>query len=454
MLGVFLEGCLTWTRIQQHHENIQALFFPNGIPQKVRDFFFEQDYWMHQMIIGNPHSNYWKTMNLITTQYDGVIDGYNSRASQQYQFDRNAFHIINANGDLEDIINAVDINARVDWMKMSFKELNLRILKSGRCSAIVKTNGDFSELYSSHSTWFAYSAMNRIYKNYFFDLSSPFIAAKKLSFSSYPGAIVSIDDFYILSSGITMLETTNGIFNNSLYDLVTPKSLLAWHRVSLANRMATTGKEWADIFSQYNSGTYNNQYMLINYNLFTPGSPLPPGLLWVVEQVPGYVVSGDVTNELERGYWPSYNVPYFPFIYNISGYPAIVDKYGPDVSYQLCPRAKIFRRDQGKITDFDSLKNFMRYNNYQKDPFSKNDPNWAICSRGDFNNPPFLGGCIDTKVTKYDLQSKMISHSLNGPTTSSGLPAFSWSKYNNTIHSGLPDLFNFEFVIMDPQWDK
>ncbi len=29
-------------------------------------------------------------------------------------------------------------------------------------------------------------------------------------------------------------------------------------------------------------------------------------------QIPGLVVSGDVTQDLERGYWPSYNVPYFP----------------------------------------------------------------------------------------------------------------------------------------------
>jgi Phospholipase B len=39
---------------------------------------------------------------------------------------------------------------------------------------------------------------------------------------------------------------------------------------------------------------------------------LQAGLLTVVEQVPGLTVSGDETGQLERGYWPSYNVPYFP----------------------------------------------------------------------------------------------------------------------------------------------
>ena len=52
--------------------------------------------------------------------------------------------------------------------------------------------------------------------------------------------------------------------------------------------------------------------MILDLKRFTPGSDLPPGLLWVAEQIPGLVASGDMTEQLARGYWPSYNVPYFP----------------------------------------------------------------------------------------------------------------------------------------------
>ena len=62
------------------------------------------------------------------------------------------------------------------------------------------------------------------------------------------------------------------------------------------------------------------------------------------------------------GYWPSYNVPYFEQVYNASGYPHIVQMSGVDFSYQLAPRAKIFRRDAAKVTDMDSMKHIMRYN--------------------------------------------------------------------------------------------
>ena len=62
------------------------------------------------------------------------------------------------------------------------------------------------------------------------------------------------------------------------------------------------------------------------------------------------------------GYWPSYNVPFYEKIYNMSGYPDFVLHHGLDYSYQLAPRAKIFRREQAKVKDMTSMKAIMRYN--------------------------------------------------------------------------------------------
>ena len=55
-------------------------------------------------------------------------------------------------------------------------------------------------------------------------------------------------------SGLVMLQTTNDVFNTSLLKFVSSNSLLAWHRVRLANLMAHSGKEWSDVYKQYNSG--------------------------------------------------------------------------------------------------------------------------------------------------------------------------------------------------------
>jgi hypothetical protein len=50
--------------------------------------------------------------------------------------------------------------------------------------------------------------------------------------------------------------------------------------------------------------------------------------------------------------------------------PEIVAKYGVDYSYDLCPRANIFRRDQGNVVDMTTFQDIMRYNDYTKDPYS------------------------------------------------------------------------------------
>lgn len=64
----------------------------------------------------------------------------------------------------------------------------------------------------------------------------------------------SLDDFYILSNGLVLLQTTNSVYNKTLLKFVVPESLLAWQRVRVANMMAVGGKDWAEIFSKYNSG--------------------------------------------------------------------------------------------------------------------------------------------------------------------------------------------------------
>lgn len=51
------------------------------------------------------------------------------------------------------------------------------------------------------------------------------------NFSHLAGFLESLDDFYIMDSGLTMVQTTNGILNTTLYESVTSQALLAWQRV-------------------------------------------------------------------------------------------------------------------------------------------------------------------------------------------------------------------------------
>jgi len=256
------------------------------------------------------------------------------------------------------------------------------------------------------------------------------------------------------------METTNGVMNSSLfYEHVTEETVMYWIRVIVANRMASTGEEWTTIFALYNSGTYNNQWMVVDYKLFTPGQPLKPDTLWVAEQIPGYVVAADQTSVvLNSGYWASYNIPFYPFIYDISNYPAYFKKYGDSYSYSKCARAQIFRRDQGMVYDLEDLKTLMRYNEWQTDPLSLKDACRGISARCDLN-PPWAEnslngytafGAIDCKVSNFKLMHVFETEAVSGPTWDSQ-PPFAWTKeWKDVPHYGQPKVFAFDFEQMRP----
>lgn len=449
----YLEGALTQPRIYEMYENLLEYFFPNetAVPDDIQSWFMSQDAWMRSMIGSNPDSTYWQAVNLILSQYDGLVAGY-SKHSNGESLDISAFQLLNGCGDVLDLIPAINETKRTEWHNLTPKEFKRKVSLAGHCSVLIKLTGDYSDLFMGHSAWFTYSSMLRIFKYYNLRFTSSFAASHQIAFSSYPGFLESLDDFYMMDSNLVMLQTTNVIFNQSLYDVVTPNSLLAWHRVRVANLLANSGETWANAVSQYNSGTYNNQYMIVDTKEFTPGQPLGPNVLWVVEQIPGLVESADVSDHLERGYWPSYNVAFFPTIYNLSGYPEMVELYGVDSSYQLAPRAQIFRRDQGNVVDFESYQYIMRYNDYPSDPYARGDPDFAICSRYDFGADAIPAGCIDTKVTNYNRSLSLLAEAVSGPTTQDGVfPPFSWANFPEDPHFGEPEVYDFGFVSMAPK---
>ncbi|KAA0706336.1 Phospholipase B-like 1 [Triplophysa tibetana] len=447
-LAGYLEGFLTAPEIYDHYSNMypQLINSPKAVVA-VKRFMAKQDVWSRRQVKRNRTDPLWVHMGLILAQLDGLQAGVADWAKQQGKKPLSQFNIqfLNAVGDLLDLIPAL-----VPGDESTLNQY--KTPRMGHCSALIKMLPGYENLLFAHSSWYTYAATMRIYKHWDFKLSEPHTATGKLSFSSYPGFLVSLDDFYLLGSGLMMTQTTNNVFNTSLYSYITPASLFAWQRVRLAHVLAHTGEEWGQIFSRFNSGTYNNQYMIVDTSRVSLGSKLEDGALTVVEQIPGLVEFSDQTQTLRRGYWPSYNVPFHRKIYLLSGYEQMWKAYGNDFSYDLCPRAKIFRRDQSSVNNMTSLKHIMRYNDYKNDPYSEGDPCKSICCRNDLReHHASPGGCYDTKVTDLHMAQEFVSEALNGPTTDGGLPVFSWEKFNGTLHQGLPQQYNFSFVSMQPQ---
>jgi len=322
------------------------------------------------------------------------------------------------------------------------------------CSSLVKLSADGQRLFAAHNSWTSFTWMLRVYKHFKLNFEEP----STVSYSSYPGVIPSIDDFFITGHNMVVMETTNEVFNDTLFQYVTPQTVPYWVRIMLATRLAKEGKEWVDLFSQYNSGTYNNQWIIVDNKKFVPGKGVSPGALWIAEQIPGYIESGDQTETLRTtGYWASYNVAYYPYIYNVSGYltESLRSNKSDSLSHSKCPRAQIFARDQGKVSTMADMKDIMRYNQYQSDPLSLGDACNGIAARCDLNvaengkrASPF--GAIDAKITEASLAARQISEAVSGPAWT-WQPPFAWTKRWNSPHHGQPQVYDFDWQTMTPR---
>ncbi|KAK3804159.1 hypothetical protein RRG08_047627 [Elysia crispata] len=456
----YAEGILTAHQINNQMTNFFKIWLSGesavATRKKLREWLQAQDQWTTQKILENVGDTFWRHVNYLIQWERGLYEGYKTAAKKDPSLparDLFEFRLLQASGSVGDLIKVVDRTQRTDWSSLKAGEILASMFDNSRCSALIKLLPGFEEIFIGHSTWFRYESTARIFKNY--DMNLAGTVNRKISFSSYGGNLQSLDDFYLVGGNLAMLQTSNNIFNEKLYDLVKPQSLLTWQRVQAANWLARGGQEWTELFSRHNSGTYNNQYMVLDLRLAQTQRPLVKNTLWVAEEIPGHVESRDLTHVLRSGYFPSYNIPYFENIFNISGYPAIVEKTGNKASYELAPRAKIFRRDQGKVRTLQDMKDLLRYNDYTHEPYSEGNPIFTICARGDLDSKkPSPFGCYDTKVATVAMARQNRADIIGGPTLGSGLQPFSWTgNFSKYSHQGLPETYNFSFISVQPRFD-
>uniref|UniRef100_A0AC34FH14 Phospholipase B-like n=1 Tax=Panagrolaimus sp. ES5 TaxID=591445 RepID=A0AC34FH14_9BILA len=267
------------------------------------------------------------------------------------------------------------------------------------------------------------------------------------------------------------METTIAVWNETLFENAKPENQVhAWLRAIAANQLARTAREWCEIFYRYNSGTYNNQWIILDYKNFQPYKPLPDyDLLFVLEQMPGLIEYEDVSKSLkENTYFATYNIPILPKIFKLSGYDKMEESYDW-FSRTNSARAKIFKRDHSKVVNLETLQTLMRYNNFTRDTLSRcncTPPYTAqatISARGDLNDPngtyPLWRmsygnhGALDYKGNNYQLFKRLEFRALSSPPYEN-VPPFQWSKFalaNKVKHVGHPDLWKFDCI--ETKWE-
>ena len=432
--------------------------------ENVKNFIVANYQFIKRMVDANFDINsYWYQVGLVLYQIKGLEDGYFGKKD-----------VVSRD------IDPLNLFWLYYWQQADIYEVQQKygvadeVLGAGSCSAMVKNMGE--DLITAHVTWDEFSNMLRIIKKATLPFSKSRYSNEKIASdtileSSYPGLIHSVDDYYVTSQHMVVQETTNDVMNSSLLVNVVPETVPYFIRVTVANRLSSSGQEWVDTFSKYNSGTYCNQWMIVDHKQFVPNQPIREGTLWVLEQMPGFIVAKDMSSTLSSGInsWTSYNAPYFQKTVQWDNVTAQINEYGNFFSHDDCPRAKMFQRDIHKAVDVNTTVNLMRYNDFQNDPYAKcnctplgySGEN-GISARCDLN--PIDGtykiaaegarchGATDLKVTSTEMVKNMQMLAISGPTFEQQ-PVFDWSMQANTAcknsrHEGHPIRFNFLPVLV------
>lgn len=340
-------------------------------------------------------------------------------------------------------------------------------LLPGRCSALIKYFND--NIIIGHTSWFWYETMIRIQKKYRFhfrarhDQDSPRVEGGSIIMTSYPACIYSLDEFYLISeTGLLVLETTLDLHNTTTMKLCKPTSVPTWIRAMVANRLSDSGKRWIENFSQENSGTYNNQYMIVDYHKFKrSGKKLKKDVFWILEQMPGKFISKDMTSHLNNTtFFPSFNIPYFEEMSILNGEKSY-DEFTDFYQYDRNPRRLIFNRDHHGVRSVRDMMKMMRYNDYKNDELSVCSqcqppgpvPTFAIAARGDLNNlwiyPIYIFegpiGATDAKAIDMELFNDEKMTIINGPA-SARVPMFEWSSTEQNRPRGHPNAYAYPIV--------
>ena len=425
----YIEGILTYKRIYYSYINLNHYkYYKNDskMYNNTYEFFRENlNFMKYNSLKNKDNDSYWNEVYNLYKQMIGLYEGYNLMANDEEKIDLISFQNIISLGDIDEIEYWKNISNRPNYKNMTLEQIKKYTLLHNHCTSLIKILPDFSDIFFGHNTWTGYNKLIRIFKEYkFIPNPNHDFPGKIILMSSYPGAINSQDDFYITSADLYITETTNNVFNETLFDFLNPNTLMCWIRTMVANRLSNSGKEWVNTFKKYNSGTYNNQFQILDMKKIDLNNQKveDSDVLWIIEQLPNYTEEHDVTQILKYGYWPSYNVPYSKYIFEYSGYKEYIEKF-PELfniyDYNNCGRAKIIRRDNYKIKDIESFQTFLRYNDFKNDNFSDGDACNSIACRSDLYEDKNIEcfGATDAKFTSLkNFKENGYIYIISGPT--------------------------------------
>jgi len=467
---------------------------------KINIIFINIKFFLESNNLNEKHlsedDKYYLTMNYVVSQLDGLFKGQLEGALKYGKTPltkEQIYHIV-MQADLNDLFPAFNAghiafspdnynnNSSNDLINKNKNELDF--LRK-ECTGFIKIDKKTNNLISSHNTHNIYSLMNRIFKYYDFNVKLNNKRINSYRFSSRPADLNSKDDYYTLSNNMVVMETSLEIYDYSIYKNLKIETVPKWIRINIANKLADNNLEWIDLFFKHNSGTHNNQWLIVDYkkfenyiqnqekfdsentfiteiqnkiisldlnskeffknelnlnndkNLTLSKNIKNLGIVHLVEQIPVLEKSyfKDFSEELIRdGYVASYNAPFFDEVIELAGY----KKYNKK-DYFTANRYFLFKKFSDSIKTIEDVKTLIRYHD-------ENEMCDTIAPRCDiFGNNPF--GAVDAKITDSNLLKEMKSQIVYGPPHIKGVSEpFNFTKFNDYSHLGIPEYFDFDWI--------
>mmetsp|Transcript_57612 Transcript_57612/g.122525 ORF Transcript_57612/g.122525 Transcript_57612/m.122525 type:complete len:657 (-) Transcript_57612:52-2022(-) len=508
----FIEGVLTCVRLSEFNANVRLLLEKRkrnealmNVRRRLRNemAYVKSKIGLDGMRIAEePSDNYWKQVRYVFFQLWGICDGYNKAAKYfgVRELSMEDMMLLNVGGELPQLLQAFAPEALAERGKVQGSQASLlelssrsqmqakvasnhitnqsransswsksqnsssqeddlddahweqRVMTSGKCSAFLRLAQGKADLLMGHTTWDDYSKMTRVYKYYTLHLDDAGSVSTTIAFSSYPGLVSSTDDFYMMDAGLTVMDTTLIILDERAWEKVPMSPTLPnFLHVMATNRLARTAPDWAAQFLSGLSGTYTSQWIVVDFNQFTPSENLKSDSFWLVEAVPGVSHAQDMTEYLSsHGYFASYNRPFFTRTRAASGHSRAQASHGALYSFEENPRAKLFAKQAHEVNGITSMRGLMSENQF---PHAGSSAGHQISARMDLlAKDPIPNGGIDSKITNYCLHKKMMVQARSGPSHESLAP-FRWTQegtgdqlWPGYPHIGQPDVWNFDYV--------
>jgi hypothetical protein len=268
----FVEGALTHQRIWEYATNhLDQYSWSNNLTEFLR----ANDQWMRSQM-GPGTGPWWHQASLMLDQQTGLLSGYEAHAPPDHRLPTAVLITLSLHSDFDTLCDLLGGCGPVRQQQGHGPGQRSTAVSSppptaphrmpDHCSVLIKLIGGggeegttnasptmyplsnaspplpWSELYVAHTTWSGLEDMTRVYKLYDFGYSadgtvgSAPVPGRRVAFSSYPGNLFSTDDWYTMSSGLAITETTIDNHNTSLWPSVVPETVLTWIRTQVANR--------------------------------------------------------------------------------------------------------------------------------------------------------------------------------------------------------------------------